>query len=165
MESNDPDGVVIILWLKILRALWPHVFWKYQPIALVFAKKLQSYQAYLYSNQMNEKYFLIHNVFKMFCHVTYFMHTFITVCYIATLDANLNCLFQLLWRYTLHIKFPLVPRCHVVINLPILMSARQKQHLLGEWWCAVRSLKWLWSMSQNNFFRSALNDVIYCQVL
>ena len=107
------------------------------------AKKLQSYQAYLYSNQMNEKNFQIHNVFKMFCHVTYFMHTFITVCYIATLDANLNCLFKLLWRYTLHIKFPLVPRCHVVINLPILMSARQKQHLLGEWWCGVRSLKWL----------------------
>ena len=105
----------------------------YQPIALVFAKKLQSYQAYLYSNQMNENEFLIHNVFKMFCHVSYFMHIFITVCYIATLDANLNCLFKLQWRYTLHIKFPLVPRCHVVINLPILMSARQKQHLLGEW--------------------------------
>ena len=74
---------------------------------------------------------------------SFVMHTFITVCYIATLDANLNCLFKLQWRYTLHIKFPLVPRCHVVINLPILMSARQKQHLLGEWWCGVRSLKWL----------------------
>ena len=143
MESSDPDGVVIILWLKILCALWPRVFWKHQPKALVFAKKLQSYQAYLYSNQMNENEFLIHNVFKMFCHVTYFMHFFITVCYIATLDANLNCLFKLLWRYTLHIKFPLVSWSHVVINLPILMSARQKQHLLGEWWCGVRALKWV----------------------
>ena len=57
LDSNDPDGVVIIFWLKILCALWPRVFWKYQPIALVFAKKLQSYQAYLYSNQMNEKAF------------------------------------------------------------------------------------------------------------